>query len=125
MADTKVSAFPVVGSVTGTDYFPVIVTPGITNGIATLTVIFAPHLAAADPHPQYLTSAEGDAAYLLRTLADAKGDLIVATADNTFARLPVSAINNQVLTTDSSTATGTKWASTIGVSSALPFVNLR
>lgn len=44
---------------------------------------------------------------------DAKGDLLVGTADNTISRLAVGT-NNQVLTADSSTATGLKWASAAG-----------
>ena len=43
------------------------------------------------------------------TILDAKGDLIVATAADTPARLAVGSAN-QVLTVDSSTATGMKWA---------------
>lgn len=41
---------------------------------------------------------------------DAKGDLIVATADNTVTRLAVGGTNDHVLMVDSSTATGVKWA---------------
>ena len=40
---------------------------------------------------------------------DAKGDLIVGTADNTVDNLTVGS-NNQILMADSSTATGLKWA---------------
>ena len=40
---------------------------------------------------------------------NAKGDLLAGTADNTIAALTVGA-NNTVLTADSSTATGLKWA---------------
>lgn len=43
------------------------------------------------------------------TLVDAKGDLIVATAADSVSRLAVGSAN-QVLTVDSSTATGLKWA---------------
>jgi hypothetical protein len=47
------------------------------------------------------------------TILDAKGDLIVATAADTPARLAVGSAN-QVLTVDSSTATGLKWAAPAG-----------
>ena len=43
------------------------------------------------------------------TIFDAKGDLIVATAADTAARLPVGS-TGQVLTVDSATSTGLKWA---------------
>lgn len=48
-----------------------------------------------------------------KTIVDAKGDLIAATAADTVARLAVGT-NNQVLTADSSTATGLKWATPAG-----------
>lgn len=41
---------------------------------------------------------------------NAKGDLLVGTADNTVTRLAVGATANFVLMVDSSTATGLKWA---------------
>ena len=44
-----------------------------------------------------------------KSIVDAKGDLIAATAADTVSRLAVGA-NNTVLTADSSTATGLKWA---------------
>jgi len=47
------------------------------------------------------------------SILDAKGDLISATAADTPARLAVGA-NNTVLTADSSTATGLKWATPAG-----------
>jgi hypothetical protein len=43
------------------------------------------------------------------TIVDAKGDLIAATAADTVARLAVGA-NDTVLTADSTTSTGLKWA---------------
>lgn len=48
-----------------------------------------------------------------KSLLDSKGDLIVATADNTPARQPVGS-NGQVLTADSAEATGVKWATPSG-----------
>lgn len=50
-----------------------------------------------------------DANAIQNTIVDAKGDLIAATAADTPARLAVGT-NNQVLTADSTTATGLKWA---------------
>lgn len=44
------------------------------------------------------------------SIVDAKGDLISATADNTPARLASSGVNGQILTVDTTTATGLKWA---------------
>lgn len=42
-------------------------------------------------------------------LVDAKGDIFVATADNTVGRLAIGA-NDTLLTADSSQAGGVKWA---------------
>ena len=50
-----------------------------------------------------------DASGISATIFDAKGDIIAATAADTADRLAVGA-NNTVLTADSSTATGLKWA---------------
>ena len=50
-----------------------------------------------------------DASGIPATIFDAKGDIIAASAADTAARLAVGA-NNTVLTADSSTSTGLKWA---------------
>jgi hypothetical protein len=47
----------------------------------------------------------------MATAIDAKGDLIVGTGADTFDRLAVGGTNGHVLTVDSSTSTGLKWAS--------------
>jgi hypothetical protein len=44
------------------------------------------------------------------TILDAKGDLITATAADTPARLASSGVNGNILTVDTSTSTGLKWA---------------
>jgi hypothetical protein len=51
----------------------------------------------------------GSASAISPTLIDAKGDLIVGSADNTAARLAVGT-NNYVLTADSAETNGVKWA---------------
>ena len=60
-----------------------------------------------------------DANAIQNTIVDAKGDLIGATAADTPARLAVGT-NGQVLTADSTAATGLKWAT---VSSGLNFIS--
>ena len=50
---------------------------------------------------------------IAKSLVDAKGDLLAASADNTLSRLAVGA-NDTVLTADSSTSTGLKWAAAAG-----------
>lgn len=60
---------------------------------------------------------------LLRSLVDAKGDLLVGSADDSVARLPVGS-NNQVLTADSAQSSGMKWAAAGGGLVLLNTVNL-
>jgi hypothetical protein len=55
------------------------------------------------------------------TILDAKGDLISATAADTPARLAVGT-NGQILTVDSTTATGLKWATPAGGGKVLQVV---
>ena len=52
-------------------------------------------------------------AAIAKTIVDAKGDIIAATAADTVSRLAVGA-NDTVLTADSTTATGLKWAAAGG-----------
>lgn len=59
--------------------------------------------------------AQDDSNAIQNAIVDAKGDLIAATAADTPARLGVGT-DGQVLTADSTTATGLKWATSSGAS---------
>lgn len=54
----------------------------------------------------------GTASDYVSDIVDAKGDLIVGTADNAVTRLPVGA-NSAVLTADSTVAEGVRWAAAL------------
>lgn len=54
-----------------------------------------------------------DANYIPSSIVDAKGDIIAGTASDTVSRLAVGS-NDQVLTADSTTGTGLKWATPSG-----------
>lgn len=62
-----------------------------------------------------------DASGIPATIFDAKGDIIAATAADTASRLAVGT-NGQVLTADSTTATGLKWANAGGGGKVLQVV---
>lgn len=51
-----------------------------------------------------------DTSKIPKSLIDAKGDLLVGTANDTVDRLPVSGTNGRVLTEDSTQPAGVKWA---------------
>ncbi len=67
------------------------------------------HAMPADPVTAHAAASDPHTGYVLESLLDAKGDLIVASADNTPARLAVGT-NTYVLTADSGETTGVKWA---------------
>lgn len=67
--------------------------------------------------------ASDDPNAIQNSIVDAKGDLISATADNTPARLASSGVNGNVLTVDTSTATGLKWAAPAGGGKVLQVVS--
>jgi hypothetical protein len=88
-------------------------TDGVTSGIQGQLDGKA---ASSHTHAQSdITNLTTDlAAKIDKSIVDAKGDLIVATANDTPARLAVGATNGHVLTVDSAEATGMKWAAASG-----------
>lgn len=64
---------------------------------------------ASNANGDFAWTSETDPNAIPKTLIDAKGDVITATAADTPARIAVGT-NGQVLTADSTTATGLKWS---------------
>ena len=65
-----------------------------------------------------LATATAATTYVPNSLADAKGDLLTATADNTPARLPVGS-NGDTIVADSSTSTGLRYQATKSTQNAI------
>ena len=89
-------------------------TATITAGTATVNTSASLALAQYSAGTLYFVSDSaalffGDAAGISASIVDAKGDLIVGTADNTVGRLAVGT-NGYTLVADSVEATGLKWA---------------
>lgn len=81
-----------------------------TAGIVQLTDSISSASTTTAATPNSVKSAYDLAnAAIPMSLVDAKGDLLVASADNTVQRIAVGA-NDTVLTADSTAATGVKWA---------------
>lgn len=66
------------------------------------------HAMMADPVTAHAAAADPHAGYVLESLLDAKGDIIVASADNTPAKLTVGA-DDTILMADAAAAAGLKW----------------
>jgi hypothetical protein len=85
----------------------------LANAGTALTTVSATELGYLDGVTSavqtQINSKIGQSTAINPTIVDAKGDIIAATAADTVSRLAVGA-NNTVLTADSSTATGLKWA---------------
>ena len=103
-------------------------TATITAGTATVNTSASLALAQYSAGTLYFVSDSaalffGDAAGISASIVDAKGDLIVGTADNTVARLAVGT-NGHTLVADSSVSpTGLKWAAPGGGGAVLQVVS--
>jgi hypothetical protein len=126
MSDLKISQLTALTAINAasTDVLPIVDTSATTTKkislsdvaefVAAASVITSQIPSDSDALPEgttnlyYTAAREGEV--LKKAIVDAKGDLIVATADNTPARLAVGGTNGHVLMVDSVTATGVKWA---------------
>lgn len=89
MADTRISGLTEIPALAGGDVLPIV--------------------DATDVATKKVAISAFDSRYLLESDVAAKGDLLVATANDTVGVLSVG-VNDTVLTADSATATGVKWA---------------
>jgi hypothetical protein len=80
-----------------------------TSGIAHNGSAKVKHVLTSDDLNYFNTGTTTANNAIAKSIVTTKGDIIAATASSTVARLGVGS-NNQVLTVDSSTATGLKWA---------------
>lgn len=105
MADLKVSQLTALtaAAADAADVLPVVDTSATTTKKISLSDITEFVVSAGA-----FTAALGTP--IDETLIDAKGDLIVGSADDTAVRLPVGATNGHVLTVDSVETAGVKWA---------------
>ena len=77
---------------------------------------------ASNTDLDYSWVAQDDSNAIQNAIVDAKGDLIAATAADTPARLAVGT-NGHILTADSTTATGIKWAAPAASASGLTLIS--
>jgi hypothetical protein len=106
--DTQNEEIVAVTAISG-DTLTVVRAQAGTSGISHTAGATAKHVFTGDDATFFTTGVATADAAIPKSLVTTKGDIITATASATPARLGAGT-NNQVLTVDSTTATGLKWA---------------
>jgi hypothetical protein len=96
-----------------TDTFTIDRAEAGTSGVAHSAGATVKHVLTSDDLTFYTTGVATANAAVPKSTVTTKGDIIAATASSTVTRLAVGA-NDTVLTADSTTATGLKWATAAG-----------
>ena len=107
--DTNNEEIVAVTSISG-DTLTVVRAQAGTSGIAHTAGASVKHVFTGDDATFFTAGVATANAAIPKSLVTTKGDIVTATAGSTPARLGVGT-NGQVLTADSTTATGIKWAS--------------
>jgi ribosomal protein S8E len=107
--DTNNEEIVAVVSISG-DTLTVVRQQAGTSGIAHTAGASVKHVFTGDDATFFTAGVATANAAIPKSLVTTKGDIVTATAGSTPARLGVGT-NGQVLTADSTTATGIKWAS--------------
>ena len=109
MSDKKITQLTALTTVDNSDVLAIVDDPAGSPVTKKVTADVLGEYMSTNTHVvNAIGSAVGDP--IQETVVDAKGDLLVATAADTVTRLAVGVSNDHVLTVDSSTSTGLKWA---------------
>jgi len=106
--DTQNEEIVAVTAISG-DTLTVVRAQAGTSGISHTAGATAKHVFTGDDATFFTAGVATADAAIPKSLVTTKGDIIAATASATPARLGIGS-NNQILTADSTTATGLKWA---------------
>jgi len=112
MSDKKITALTALTSVDNSDVLAIVDDPAGTPETKKVTADVLGEYMSVNTHVVNAINSSVSAlgTPIDETIVEAKGDLIVATADATPARLAVGSTDGYVLTVDASETAGVKWA---------------
>jgi hypothetical protein len=112
MSDKKITALTALTAVDNSDVLAIVDDPAGTPETKKVTADVLGEYMSVNTHVVNAINSSVSAlgTPIDETIVEAKGDLIVATADATPARLAVGSTDGYVLTVDASETAGVKWA---------------